>query len=223
MPLSNLQKQLQKPSGKKVKLTINDNRSTMLSIKWEPDCTKVSLHRIFLEAPQNVMQALACYIRKEEKSISPSVKAYIEEGLRKLDYSHEIDLHSLQHQGKVYNLKTMYDTINNEYFDHKLCLNITWFGSQAQRNKSRITFGLYSDPLRLIKVNRLMDSRSFPDYVVSFIIYHEMLHHVCPAYVDEKGIHRVHNKEFKVKEAAFTDYNRAQDWIERHKAALFYD
>lgn len=86
-----LQERLENSSGRKLKLKINDNRSTMLSIKWEPDGTKVSLHRIFLEAPTNVMDALACHLRHRDHIIGPTVKAFIEENLRNLDYSHQLD------------------------------------------------------------------------------------------------------------------------------------
>ena len=93
-----IQEQLKIGAGIKLRLKINDNRSTMLSVKWEPDCTKVSLHRMFLQAPQNVMQALACYLRGEHKKIAPSIKAYIEDNLQKLDYSHQIDFSNCYRQ-----------------------------------------------------------------------------------------------------------------------------
>ncbi len=70
-----LQEQLENRIGTKLYLKINDNRSTMLSVKWEPDCTKVSLHRMFLEAPSNMMQALTCYIKGEHKNLSPKYKS----------------------------------------------------------------------------------------------------------------------------------------------------
>ena len=38
------QERLENSVGSKLRLKINDNRSTMLSVKWDPDCTKVSLH-----------------------------------------------------------------------------------------------------------------------------------------------------------------------------------
>ena len=159
----------------------------MLSVKWEPDCTKVSLHRMFLLAPQNIMEELACYLRREINIISPSVKAFIEYNLQKLDYSNQLDLNKLKSQGNVYNLQHLYRELNREYFNEKLDLHITWFGKPTQRSRSRVTFGLYHDPLRLIKIHRRLDSPAFPDYVVSYVIYHEMLHHVCPSYVDERG------------------------------------
>lgn len=216
-----IQQRLEIGSGLKLKLTINDNRSTMLSVKWEPDCTKVSLHRIFLEAPQNVMDALACYLKREDKSIAPSVKAFIEDKLKRLDYSHEIDRSKLYVQGSVYNLKHIYDDLNEEYFDDRLNLNITWFGKSVQRYRSRITFGLYYDPLRLIKINRLLDNPNFPDYIVSYVVYHEMVHHICPAYFDSNGQHHIHSKEFKDKEQKFKYYDLAQHWIKKNQANFF--
>lgn len=221
MSLKNFQTAIENRSGIKLKLKINDNRSTMLSVKWEPDYTKVSLHRMFLEAPKNVMDELACYLRQEYESLTPTLKAFIESGLRKLDYSHLIDPKKLSIEGEVYNLKHIYNNLNEEYFTNNLNLNITWFGKSTQKNRSQVTFGLYYDPLKLIKVNRLLDSSFFPDYVISYVIYHEMLHEVCPAYVDEKGTYRIHNKEFKERENEFRYYRKAQNWIRDHQMQLF--
>lgn len=221
MPYTQLQKHLENGSRKKVQVKINDNRSTMLSVKWEPDCTKVSLHRMFLDAPKNIMQELACYVRREQRSISPCVREYIENSLKQFDYSHEIDPAKLHTNGHVYNLQKIYDELNKEYFKNELGLYITWFGKASIRNRSRVTFGLYHDPLKLIKINRLLDSPTFPDYLVAYVVYHEMVHHVCPSYYDEKGIHRVHSKEFKEKETRFKHFDLAQAWIKDHKEYLF--
>ncbi len=215
------QEQLEHRAGIKLCLKINDNRSTMLSVKWEPDCTKVSLHRMFLQAPQNVMQALACYLKGEHKKIAPSIRAYIEYNLQQLDYSHELDLNKLQTQGCVYNLQRIYQDLNEEYFTHSLKLHITWFGKGRRRVCNRVTFGLYHDPLRLIKINRLLDNKRFPDYFVAYVIYHEMLHYVCPTYVDKKGQKHIHSKEFKEREQKFRYYQQAQQWIHDNHNYLF--
>jgi hypothetical protein len=221
MALLDLQEQLKITPGKNLRVKINDNYSTMLSVKWKPKCTEVSLHRMFLDAPKNIMQELACYIRQESQIISPKVKAFIEDNLKKLDYSHTIDPGKLFHQGNVYNLRKIYDEINQEYFQNKLNLHITWFGKPNQKNKTRVTFGLYHEPLRLIKIHRLMDTPSIPYYVIKYVIYHEMLHHVCPAYVDERGLHHVHPAAFKKEEVKFRHYDLAQTWIKEHQAYLF--
>lgn len=216
------QEELEMNVGMKLNLKINDNRSTMLSVKWEPDCTKVSLHRMFLRAPKNIMQALACYLRGEHRRLAPSIRAYIEHNLQKLDYSHQLDLNQLQTKGRVYDLEKIYDDLNREYFNNQLELHITWFGkSWRRRNQNRITFGLYHDPLRLIKINRLIDNKHFPDYFVAYVIYHEMLHYVCPSYVDERGVKQIHNKEFKEREKQFKYYHQAQEWVRQNQRYLF--
>lgn len=219
--LNSLQREVEKSSRKRLKLKINDNRSTMLSVKWEPDCTKVSLHRMFLDAPKNIMDELACYLCRDRKIISPSLKAFIETNLHKLDYSHQVDIRKLNCKGNVYNLQRIYDQLNDEYFDGKLDLFITWFGKATKRSRTRITFGLYHDPLRLIKIHKRLDSPAYPDYVVAYVVYHEMVHHVCPSYVDEKGLHRVHSKEFKAQEKLYRHYDLAQKWIREHQTNFF--
>lgn len=215
------QEELESSLGKKLKLKINDNRSTMLSVKWEADCTIVSMHRMFLEAPGNVIQAVASYLRQEHKVIDPTVKIFIEDGLKKIDYTHMVDRSKLTHQGNVYNLKDLYDEVNREYFADKLQLAITWYGKPGQRNRSRCTFGLYHDPLKLIKIHRLLDSPSFPKYLLTYVIYHEMLHSVCPPYIDENGLNRVHSREFKKEEEKFRYFNLAQKWIKENSNHLF--
>lgn len=221
MSISLFREKLENTSGKKLKLRINNNRSTMLSVKWgEPDCV-VSLHSFFLEAPQTVMDALACYISQEHKTIAPSIKMFIEDNLKKLDYSDKIDSSKLIVQGNVYNLKTIYDQVNQEYFDNQVNVAITWYGKHTQRSYSRVTFGLYHHLLRLVKINRILDIEHVPEYLVAFVVYHEMLHVACPSYVDEKGINRIHSKEFKEREEKFRDYYKAKKWIEKYLGQMF--
>jgi len=215
------QEQLENNAGIKLQLKINDNRSTMLSVKWEPDCTKVSLHRMFLKAPLNIMQALACYLKGEHKTLAPSIKAYIEHNLQKLDYSHELDLSKLKTKGECYDLEKIYNHLNREYFDKPLDLYITWFGEGRRKSCQRVTFGLFHDPLRLIKINRLLDDKYFPDYFIAYVIYHEMLHHICPAYVDKNGFKHIHSKAFKEREQNFKYFKQARQWIRDNEHYLF--
>jgi hypothetical protein len=210
------QQKLEREIGKKLKLKINENKSTMLSVKWEPGCTRVSLHKFFLQAPKNVMDGLACYIRREDKRMAPEVTTFIEENTKKLDYSKDIDKRKLVVQGDVYNLDEMMDAINKRYFNNKLKLHITWFGNADKKNKSKVTFGLYQEPLKLIKINRVLDNAKYPQYLLSYVIYHEMLHHVCPPYVNGNGKNMIHNQEFKLREAEYHDFDRAQRWIKKN-------
>jgi len=207
--------------GKKVRLKINDNRHTMLSVRWEPDQTKVSIHRMFLTAPQNVMDDLACYVRKKTPNPGPLVREYIEKNLPKFDYSHTLNHNQLHTRGHVFDLQKIYDDLNAEYFDSRIDLSITWFGSALKRSRSRVVFGLYHDPVKLIKIARFLDNPLYPDYLVQYVVYHEMLHNVCPSYYDERGLHKVHSKEFKEREKKFRHFALALEWIKKHQHALF--
>lgn len=216
-----LKKKLEEHTKQSIKLSINDNRSTMLSVRWESSFTKVSLHRLFLTAPSHVLLALANSIAAKQTTVAPQVKAYIQKSLQNIDYSTKIDSFDLSQQGEIYNLKTLFDELNAEYFNNSLNLQVTWFGDSNRRNKNNISFGLFHDVLRLIKINRIMDSPTFPKYVVAFIMYHEMLHAVCPPFVDEKGIHRIHHPAFKKREKEFKEFSSAKKWIQLHRTALF--
>lgn len=213
--------EIEQAINKKVKVRINDNHSTMLSVKWDPECTKVSIHRMFLEAPKNIMEALTCYIKSENQSLCPSVQAYIEEKLRTPSYSYRLPDEKLLFKGKYYNLKMLYDIVNKEYFNSELNLSITWFGRQ-QRKRRQITFGLFQESQKLIKIHKMMDNPFFPEYFVKFVIYHEMLHHVCPSYYDIRGKHHIHSKEFKEKEKQYKDYKLSKLWLKKHYDKLFH-
>lgn len=218
-----LQSLLEKKSKNKVQIKINDNRSTMLSVRFEPKMTKVSLHQMFLDAPSNIMDDLACYIGKEKKQISSEIRAFIETGSKKYDYSHAVNRKQLETKGKVFDLEEIYNEINQEYFKGKLDLLITWFGKEETKGKSKVTFGLFSETTKLIKVHRMLDNPLFPKYVIDFVVYHEMLHYVCPSYYDKKGVHRIHSKEFKAKEKEFRYYQMAEEWIKNHLEYLFHN
>lgn len=216
-----LLEKLETGSAKRIKLKINDNRTTMLSVKWEPEYTKVSLHRMFLKAPAEVMNSLGSYIRREKPTIDPTVKAYIENNLRSLDYSTKLKNSQLCSQGTVFNLQTILDNLNNKYFDGKLELGITWFGTKKPKTGSRIILGLYQESLKLIKIHRLLDSSHFPHFVIEFVIYHEMVHFLHPPYVDKNGITKIHHKDFKAKEESYEFFHQANQWIEKHQHDFF--
>jgi hypothetical protein len=214
-------RELENKYGVKLAVKVNDNRQTMLSVKWEPKLTKISLHRMFLKAPRTIMDELSCYIRRKTSIVSKEIKAFIEKNLIRLDYSHLVDPKRLKPVGEVYDLKAVYAKLNRYYFKDSLDLAITWFGNVDIKNRARVSLGLYYDSMKLIKIHKLLDRKYVPPYVIEFVVFHEMLHAVCPAYIDEKGIHRVHNKEFKKLEESFYCYEKAKNWIKQHQPKFF--
>ena len=72
-----------------------------------------------------------------------------------------------------------------------------------------------------ILVSPILDSRSVPGYVIEWIIYHELLHHVLP--VEELKNRRIyHTRRFRVLERAFARYEDAKTWERRHLDQLLF-
>ncbi|MDR3624341.1 MAG: hypothetical protein P4L16_04285 [Chlamydiales bacterium] len=220
--LENVKQRLSDKSGFEFELIINENSSNMLAVldkrdKW----AKLSLHKMFLEAPESVITAVATYVKKKDSSAFAVIRSYIHSNLPRFDYSHRLDARTLYTNGKVYHLQKVYDEINKKYFESKVKLWITWFDRLPKKNCSRIVFGQYFEALKLIKINKMLDDRSFPRYFIDYVVYHEILHHVVPSYIDEKGVARVHSKEFKERELIFKDYHRAKAWELEHRHQFF--
>lgn len=219
--MTTLESFLKERVEKDIELVINDNRSTMLSVQWGLHKTKVRLHRIFLEAPRTVKDDLAQYLKKRKRLLPISVKAYIREASSQLDYSHELDQNLLVTKGDVYDIQERYKLLNRRYFNDSLNLATTWYGDAGKKRQVRVTLGQYVDTHRLVKIHRLLDRKTVPSYVLDYVIYHEMVHAVCPAYVDIKGITRIHSPEFKQREKCFVHYDCALDWIKENRDKFF--
>jgi len=204
-----------------LEIKINNNRHTLLSVVRRPEKIRISLHRIFLSAPQDIIEAIAAYVHGRKKRISPEVRAYIDAQREKLDYSHIIEPGKLSPQGRVCNLRVICNALNETYFEGKLDLHITWFGMASPKHRRRITLGLYYDTLRLIKIHRLLDTEMVPRYVLEFIVFHEMVHAICPSYTNEKGVSRSHDATFHAYEKRFRDYEKATVWIRNHQKSFF--
>ncbi|MCB1076167.1 MAG: hypothetical protein KDK59_11665, partial [Simkania sp.] len=80
---------------------------------------------------------------------------------------------------------------------------------------------LYHHLLKLVKVHRVLDSAETPEYVVSFVLYHEMLHSVCSSAVGKRGRRKIHTKEFREKEKLFHQYREAAEWIHKNRERFF--
>lgn len=227
MNLTQFQHKISKYLNLKLDLRINDNRSTMLHVlEKRGGMARVSMHRKFLEAPEEVIAAIAHYVRGTSRATHD-----VHRVLRTFIHSHcvtssshpRMDEAVLETCGATYDLKKLFDALNAHYFRNQLRLQVTWYGHLRRRTARprRLTFGLYYDSLKLIKIHRILDDPFFPSYFVSYVVYHEMLHSVVPGVVDEKGHLRVHTPSFKEREREFVDYDKAMHWERVHKEQIF--
>ncbi len=115
----------------------------------------------------------------------------------------------LRPEGRYHNLTAIYHKMNQRYFEGQLDLKISWFGNPISKVKRRLVLGSYHQQKGLIRINRVLDHDHIPDHFVSFIVYHEMLHHVLPPLKERKQRRRIHHAEFSAREKQFQDYAQA--------------
>lgn len=189
---------------------VTKNRSTMLRLLIGK---RLSLHEMFLLAPDEILAAIAAYVKTPFASRKSPHNQKLRDYIRAhqdayVERAKERPLVLLP-QGKFYHLQSLMESIHQEYFSGELELAITWFKGRGARK--RILFGKYEADRRLIKINDYLDSASVPEYFVRFVIYHEMVHHVVPG-VMKRGRCSVHGAAFRQMERKFREYEKARMW-----------
>ena len=193
----------------RVELVVNENRSSVLSMRHK----KLSVHKMFLNAPEAIVKEVANYARG--KKPAAILRTFIQEV-----HPDEAREFELEPKGEVYDLQAIMDEINLNYFEGKLALRIGWFGQKRKRCR-QITMGQYFDKEKAIRIHTLLDDHLYPRFFVAFVVYHEMLHSVIPGYYDKRGYFRVHGPEFKQREREFHFYKRARTWEKTNKEKIF--
>ena len=174
------------------------------------------------KAPRRLAKFLAkLYTQKSRADRSESSRALQEkQALRRwvssekvLAYLQALERHttysSHQSRGQAYDLSALYDAVNREYFSGSLTPpELCWSRRQAVRRTG------YYDPMKnTITLSLALDDPGVPEYVVRFILYHEMLHQEARfSLMEEKR--RVHDAAFRKAERRFAQYEEATAYLE---------
>ena len=92
---------------------------------------------------------------------------------------------------------------------------ISW--AQRKRSTARrgLRLGSYDSSRDLVRVHPVLDQEAVPEWAVAFVVYHELLHAIIPSRrVGRRLIH--HGPEFRERERAHPDFQRATAWERRH-------
>jgi SprT-like family len=127
----------------------------------------------------------------------------------------------LPHEGKHFDLRRIFDQLNERYFHGRLRnYTVTWGRKRRNRPKEYFIFGTIQEEDRLIRINPSLDQNFVPLWFLRYVLYHEMLHSVVPDEALAGGRRRVHTEEFNRREKQFPAYRRARRW-ERENLARF--
>lgn len=127
----------------------------------------------------------------------------------------------LHTKGEHFDLRLIYDQVNSKYFKNELDLKITWVGNRHSKPRTKVMFGSYSQQQKLIRIHRRLDQQHIPDFFISYIIYHEMLHHVLPPVEKTNRRRQIHHTAFVEREKNFREYSLAKAYGDEMKAKWF--
>lgn len=199
------------------------NRCILINCTSQGRHTSLRVHRVFRDAPPAVAKAVVgLYLERPShaatrRSLHGVINEYIDSQEKKIlrDWAQTIDLSKYPGpKGRHFDLAARARRLNKKHFGDELSVFVSW-----TRNAPRRSMGTWLETPRgfqnVITINRVLDAPKVPAYVVDEVLHHEMLHEAIPG--ESKNGRRVrHTREFRERERAYVDYDRANDWVKRN-------
>lgn len=212
-----LERRLETAFGGPVQLAVTDNLRRMVTQTRVRGTLRVRVHMMFLGAEEPILQALVDYVVHGDRQASQIIGEFIERNTHRIRASRPVP-GPLRTRGAVHDLADILQRVNDTYFAGTITdVLITWGRrTKPPRDKrSSIKLGSYSQVERLIRVHPVLDKEWVPRYFLSYIVYHELLHHVIPeSRVNGRSL--LHPPEFTQRERAFRHHERAIAWEQKN-------
>jgi predicted metal-dependent hydrolase len=113
-------------------------------------------------------------------------------------------------RGHLYDLDAIFEDLNTRFF-HGLMARPRMSWSQS---RTRRILGHYDPAHNVIIISRIFDHAAMPQFVLEYIVYHEMLHLKHP--VKLRGSRRcVHSAEFQAEEELFPQMAQANAFLKQ--------
>jgi hypothetical protein len=170
-------------------------------------------------APQKVLYSLACILIAKlyrlkvpleqeriyrEHTLQPAVIDATEATRRRRGFKITTSA-----RGRRFDLDVLFDRLNDRYFDGRLRKPVLSWG---QKPTHRV-LGHHDHVHGAIILSPTLDDKEVPEFVVEYVLFHEMLHvrHKA-AVVGNRTIY--HNESFKADEKRFERLTAASRWLE---------
>lgn len=199
-------------------VTITDNTHSIISVKGTKNDYTLRLHHMFLDAPEPVLESLAGYISGRSKGVRRRLRAFIKENegkIRRYAGPRSPRKVKITTQGKHADLSDSFQRLSRDFFESDNTCKITWGSRRKKKRQKSVRLGSYSPETKIIRINRILDRRGVPGYVLDDVVYHEMLHHHLGT-KRRNGRISYHHETFREMEKRFPHSDRAQLWIRRN-------
>jgi hypothetical protein len=112
-------------------------------------------------------------------------------------------------QGRHHDLSALFEQLNRHYFSGQLQRPHIGWSTRSWRRQ----FGCYDPGPNQIVLNRRMDRPEVPQFVVEYVLYHEMLHVKHPTRRSGCTL-LAHSPEFRGEEKRFAQFTLARKYLD---------
>jgi hypothetical protein len=214
--------QLSRELGVPVKLSVTDNRSTMVSFHRRGGTLRLRVHHMFLDAPPAVVRAVADYAGGSRSAAGRVLDEFIKNQQPRIRRQRTLHEPPLLSRGRHFDLADIFRRLNDAHFEAAIQARIGWGRMPPNRRRRKtIRLGVYDHPAREIRIHPALDRADVPLYFVEFVVFHEMLHQLFPSdEANSDGGRREHHPVgFRDRERCFPLYDAALHW-ERENLGL---
>lgn len=200
-----------------VHLTLTDNRATLVSFRRLPEELRLRVHHLFLDAPENIVRAIAAYVGRGDTRAQAVLEEFTQEKREKVRRTRRPGA-PLKARGQCFDLRAIYERLNTTHFQGRIQADIGWARRPGRKLRKTIRLGTYDDRLREIRLHPALDQPHVPAFVVDAVVFHAMLHQLFPK--EPGSCPSAHSPEFLEQERAFPLLDAALRWQHEHLRAL---
>ena len=190
------------------------------TIRLREDTAHVRLSDVLRRAPRGVVEAAAAillarlYRRRPPADLIETYRefSFARSTRRRLLLLRQARARRMEHSpaGSQHDLGPLFERLNRRYFENALARPRLGWSARAWRSQ----LGCFDPALSQIVINRQLDRSGVPEYVVAYVLYHEMLHQKHPMRF-ARCRRESHSAEFRREEKRFADYHRAMKFLKR--------
>ena len=202
-------------------VVVHQNRRQWLALRRSGSgAWQVSVHWRLLSCPEVLQTALVDYARSARFPLA------LQEAIDRLAAEHcepprQVSLPQLEASGRHVDLARSLDAaIALLPADAAIPeLTIGW-SRPSRRARRSLRLGRADVAHGRILIHPVLDTPTFPEYVVDFVVYHEVCHFAAPpltaAEARARRQHRIHHHAFYAMESRFPQRTDAEQWIAEH-------
>jgi predicted metal-dependent hydrolase len=193
------------------------------TIRVREDTVWVRLSDALQRSPRGIIEAAAAILLGKLHRKHPPADlveayrqfSYARRTRRQLQAMRQRRARGMEHRpvGAQHDLARLFNRLNRRYFDNALTPPRLGWSARSWRAQ----LGCFDPALNQIIINRRLDDRAVPEYVVAYVLFHEMLHQKHPMRF-ARCRRESHSVAFRREEKRFPAYTRAMKFLKRFRA-----